>query len=399
MAAEGSDEPEAPRATLSACLITLNEEERLPEALASVSFCDEIVVVDSGSTDRTREIAREAGAIVIENPWPGFARQRNVALDRASSDWVLEIDADERVSPELRAEIEAFLREPPPEDIDMGALPLRDRFLGRELGPSAKYPKYRYRFFRRGSYRHDERRAVHEGLWAPRRVRAFHGDLRHELAATWGEAVRDARSYADLEATHGAEPGRPPGLLAGAVVRPAVKFGFRTFVHDGWRDGWQGIAWIGLECASDAAIVIKRRRNPEAPPSGRSEESHAGTVRIAAVASGAGATAAARGWLAEARRRGADTVLLSDAVGGPPSQDVHPMRRVGPILLVRALDAEDQLRPLDAVVPFGRRAARAARRLPGGLRGIAGVLEPGEEPSGVLAAVAAARPEGAKPPQ
>jgi hypothetical protein len=214
-------------------------------------------------------------------------------------------------------------------------------------------------------------------------VRAFRGDLQHELASTWGEALRDARSYAELEATHGEEPGRPPG---------------RTFVHGGWRDGWQGIAWIGLECASDSLIAIKRRRNPGAPPSGRSEESHAGTPRIAAVASGPGAAERAAGWLERARRAGADAVLLTDAAGGEPSQDVHPVRRIGPVLLVRALDAEDQLRPLDAVVPFGRRAARAARMLPGGLRGRAGVLEPGDDPSGALAAVAEARPEGAKPP-
>ena len=90
------------RATVCACIIARDEEERLPAALASVAFCDEVVVVDSGSRDRTVELAREAGARVIEHPWHGFGVQRNVALDNATADWVLEVDADERVTPRLQ---------------------------------------------------------------------------------------------------------------------------------------------------------------------------------------------------------------------------------------------------------------------------------------------------------
>ena len=93
---------EGRRATISACLIVLNEEEALPETLANVEFCDEVIVIDSGSSDATREIAREASAVVIENPWLGFAAQRNLAPGRAGSDWILELDAGERVTPELR---------------------------------------------------------------------------------------------------------------------------------------------------------------------------------------------------------------------------------------------------------------------------------------------------------
>src|SRR5947209_3726192 len=96
------------RATLSACLIVQDEQDRLPDALASVAFCDEVIVVDGGSGDGTVQIARAGGARVIENPWPGFAAQRNVALDAARGEWILEIDADERVSPPLRRSIEAL---------------------------------------------------------------------------------------------------------------------------------------------------------------------------------------------------------------------------------------------------------------------------------------------------
>ncbi|HXS47887.1 MAG TPA: glycosyltransferase family 2 protein, partial [Solirubrobacterales bacterium] len=118
--------------TLTACVIARNEEQRLPACLQSLEFCDEVVVVDSGSRDRTREIAREAGARVIENPWRGFAVQRNVALDHASGSWVLEIDADERVGPELAREIRALL-ESPPTEVRMAAIPMRDVFLGKPL--------------------------------------------------------------------------------------------------------------------------------------------------------------------------------------------------------------------------------------------------------------------------
>jgi hypothetical protein len=102
-----------PRERITACLIVQDEQEHLPAALDSVAFCDEVVVVDGGSADGTVEIARAAGAKVIENPWPGYAIQRNVALDAATSEWVIEVDADERVSPQLRASIERLLAAPP----------------------------------------------------------------------------------------------------------------------------------------------------------------------------------------------------------------------------------------------------------------------------------------------
>ena len=97
------------RESIAACLIVQNEEERLADALSSVAFCDEIIVVDGGSTDRTRAIAEAAGATVLLNPWPGYAAQRNFAIDNARADWILELDADERVSNALQASIEELL--------------------------------------------------------------------------------------------------------------------------------------------------------------------------------------------------------------------------------------------------------------------------------------------------
>jgi glycosyltransferase involved in cell wall biosynthesis len=102
------------RVPLSVCILTRDEEANLPDCLASVSgLADEILVVDSGSTDRTLEIAREAGARTIETDWPGFPVQRKRAIDAAAHDWVLVLDADERPSPELRDEIATVLASEP----------------------------------------------------------------------------------------------------------------------------------------------------------------------------------------------------------------------------------------------------------------------------------------------
>lgn len=198
--------------TIAACVIARDEERRLPGCLASLDFCDEVIVVDSGSRDRTREIAAAAGARVVEHPWSGFAVQRNVALDQASCDWVLEVDADERVSPELAAEVRAML-EDPPDGVRMAALPMRDVFLGLGLGRSARYPRYRHRLFRRGAFRHDEARTVHEGLWPDGPTAALEGELRHLLASSWSEALRDAIAYARLEAAQRPRPGAREALF------------------------------------------------------------------------------------------------------------------------------------------------------------------------------------------
>ena len=123
---------------LSACLIVKDEEARLPECLASIAFCDEVIVVDSGSTDRTTEIARASGATILEHPWEGFAVQRNVGLDAARGEWILEIDADERVTPRLRDEIIALVADRSIE-VDNAAVPVREVLFGVPLGPSALY--------------------------------------------------------------------------------------------------------------------------------------------------------------------------------------------------------------------------------------------------------------------
>lgn len=373
--------PKTPaRATLTACIIACDEAERLPSCLDSVAFCDEVVVVDSGSRDATVAIARAAGATVVEQPWRGFAAQRNVALDHAHGEWVLEIDADERVSPSLREEVEAFLREPPA-DVHLCGLPLRDVYLGRPLGLSSKYPRYRHRLFRRDRFRHDEERTVHEGIVPEGTVHPFTGDLVHLLAGSWREALSDTWRYARLEAGQ-LDPATPPRrMLANALVRPPVKLAYRLSVGGGWRDGWRGLARVGLECAGDAAAWLRVLRTRPAgtgaarpaaiPVPDGAGAAPARLPHVVGLACGAAACERAARWLGTARAGGADVALLAPGrVADGSGMRVRPLPHRGPISLARALDAEDQLRPIDVLVPFGRRArlllAATPVALPGG---------------------------------
>lgn len=373
--------------TVSACVIAQDEEARLEQCLQSVAFCDETILVDGGSRDASVTIARRAGAHVIENPWPGFSAQRNVAIEAATGDWILEIDADERISAGLRREIESFLWAPP-RDIAVGACPRRETFLGRPLGPSAKYPSFRYRLFRRSAYRHDESRTVHEGLWARERVWAFTAPLDHVFAESWREALVDMWSYAALEARQ--NPGRvaPRAAAFGIALRPPAKFVYRLIVDGGWRDGWRGWANIALECLGDVLVWSRRTvanltsGAPSADVRHFSMAPAIGQVRIVAVAGDHDSVERALAWLRAAAQAGADTALVTDVASAADGLvRVQRLARLGTLDLIRALDFEDQLRPYDAVLPAGRRARRLMLLVPGRLRGslvLAGLdVEPG----------------------
>lgn len=133
---------------LSICVITFNEEENLPRLLASVQgVADEVVVVDSGSKDRTVELAREQGAKVIRQAWTNFAEQKNIAAAAASNDWVLSLDADEELSPELRASLLAWKQREP--EFAVYEFARRTWYLGAWVKHTRWYPDYQRKLFRR----------------------------------------------------------------------------------------------------------------------------------------------------------------------------------------------------------------------------------------------------------
>ena len=394
------------RATLSACVIARDEEARLPACLASVAFCDEIVAVDGGSSDATVGIAERAGARVVHQHWLGFPAQRNVALDNARCDWVLEIDADERVSPELAREIQDFLADPPP-GVDIGAFPIRHRYLGGRLGPSAKYPDYRHRLFRRGAYRHDTDRTVHEGIWPRGPVAAFSGELEHELAGSVGEALRDAWSYARSEAAQLAPPPGASAYLTGMFARPPAKLVYRLTAGGGWRDGWRGLLHVALAALSDALVwarALSRRRSGNAPGtaspsthfSGAGPGARAGPPRVVAVAHGQARAEQAARWLERAAGAGLDVALITDVATAAATVRTLQLPGLGPFRLVRAVDAEHQLRPIDALVPAGRSERLRLLLVPGSLRGVGGIGL-GTDPRTIVEAVQDGRQPKAQP--
>src|SRR6202044_3180423 len=173
-----------PRSTLSVALITLNEEDNLSRTLASVRFADEIVVVDSGSTDRTVEIARSFGARVFSEDWKGFARQKNSAIDKCVGTWVLSLDADEELTEELQAEIRAMLEadERMAPQVDGYRLRLRHVFLGRWMRYGGYYPDMKLRLFRRltpsGTACFTDR-PVHESVQVAGTVETLKNDFLH----------------------------------------------------------------------------------------------------------------------------------------------------------------------------------------------------------------------------
>jgi glycosyltransferase involved in cell wall biosynthesis len=222
---------------ISATIITLNEEESLPRALASVSFCDEVVVVDSGSADRTREIAERAGARVLTRRWTGYADQKNFAAQSASHDWILALDADEEVTVQLRASIQA-LQEAGPQHAGYRFARLA-RYLGRWIRHSGWYPDAKVRLYdrRRGRWHGDY---VHESVRVEGSVGELAGDLLHYTCDSLEDHRRRVDRYTDLAARELIANRRRIGL-GRLLASPPWAF-LRSYVlQQGFRDGPEGL--------------------------------------------------------------------------------------------------------------------------------------------------------------
>jgi glycosyltransferase involved in cell wall biosynthesis len=225
------------RPPLSVAVITLNEEARLGPCLASVAgWADEIVVVDSGSADRTVEVARAFTDQVSAHPFQGYGAQKNLALARCRHEWVLSLDADERVTPELRAEIDRVLGREPAET--GFAVPRRNLFGGVWLRHGGLYPDYQLRLFRRSAGRFVEN-AVHESVTVSGQVGTLAEPMLHHSYRDLEDFVRRSNRYSTLSAQDWIRRGRRAGLL-GLVTRPLGRFFSMYIVHGGFLDGWRG---------------------------------------------------------------------------------------------------------------------------------------------------------------
>jgi glycosyltransferase involved in cell wall biosynthesis len=223
---------------ISAVVVTLNEEKNIARAIESLKCVDEIVVVDSGSTDGTREIARCLGARVMEEPWRGYAAQKNFAAECAANSWILSLDADEALTPELAAEIAELKTQGPQHD--GYSFPRRAQYLGRWIVHSGWYPDRKVRLYDRskgqwvGAY-------VHESVRVNSATGELNGDLLHYTCASLSEHLRTLDRYTSLAAEELRARGYSPSIFK-LTLDPVWTFFKSYIVQRGFLDGYQGIA-------------------------------------------------------------------------------------------------------------------------------------------------------------
>ncbi|RKY19772.1 MAG: glycosyltransferase family 2 protein [Planctomycetota bacterium] len=235
------------RAPLSACIIAFNEADRIEDCIRSVDFCDDIVVVDSGSTDATRELAAALGARVIEREWPGHVAQKEFAVRAARHDWVLCVDADERISPELALEIRSLQSDGFSGERQAPAgwsMPRLTWWMGQPIRYGTWYPNRQLRLF--------DRRRGHWGGHDPHDRVILDGDFDQQRGLLAGDLLH--HSYRDLDdhlatiakltavAAAGLHARGRRARLGDLWLRPAVRFVRFYFLKRGFLLGWRGLA-------------------------------------------------------------------------------------------------------------------------------------------------------------
>jgi glycosyltransferase involved in cell wall biosynthesis len=223
---------------LSAAIITLNEERNLPRVMECLRCCDEIVVVDSGSTDRTVEIAEKLGARVLDNPWLGYASQKNFAADQCANDWILSLDADESLSEALEGEIWQIKKNGP--KFDAYTMPRLAQYLGRWILHSGWYPDRKIRLYdrRKARWKGD---FVHESVVVEGSVGHLESNLLHFTCSSLSEHVKTMDRYTTLAAEQLVFAGKQVGWSQ-LLLNPPWTF-FQTYVLKlGFLDGQEGLA-------------------------------------------------------------------------------------------------------------------------------------------------------------
>lgn len=220
---------------LTVIIITRNEAANIGACLDSVAFADERIVVDAGSDDGTAAIAAEKGARVVTRPFDGFGAQKNFALSLAEGDWVLSIDADERVTPELKAEIEQAMARP---DADAYEVSRLSSFCGRQMKHSGWYPDYVLRLFRRGHARFTDD-VVHERVVSDGKVGRLDGTLLHNPVVRLEQALSRADRYSTAGAAMLIAKGRRVSFMSG--IGHGIWAFLRTYIlRAGFLDGREG---------------------------------------------------------------------------------------------------------------------------------------------------------------
>jgi glycosyltransferase involved in cell wall biosynthesis len=227
--------------SLSVAIVSLNEEANLGRTLESVKWADEIVVVDSGSIDRTCEIAREYGAKVVVEPWRGYAAQKNFAIKHCTQAWVLSLDSDEEISPGLAEEIRSVISNP--DALDGYSMPRLNLFLGRGLKHGGFWPDPKLRLFRRGmgfvTGRDPHDRVELKGV-SKERIGRFRRPMVHYTYPTLYYYLEHMNRYSTV--WNEVEGARPQAFSLNAILlRPLATFIYNYFIRLGFLDGREGL--------------------------------------------------------------------------------------------------------------------------------------------------------------
>lgn len=221
---------------LTAVVLTKNEEAYIADCLRSLQWCDQVLVLDSFSTDRTVEIARQYGAAVVQRPFRNFADQRNAAIEMVRSDWILFVDADERVSPQLATEVSTAISG---HKYTGYWIPTHNHHVGKLILYAGLHPDYHLRLFKRAKGRYDAAQKVHEMVILEGAAGYFANPLIHVWHETWSEFVDHQERYAQMKAEMLFERGVKPSYHF--VAGPILEFLRRYVVLKGYRDGLHGL--------------------------------------------------------------------------------------------------------------------------------------------------------------
>jgi glycosyltransferase involved in cell wall biosynthesis len=226
--------------TLAAIILTYNEADHIRDCIESVRFADHVIVFDSYSEDRTVDLAREAGAEVMQHTFANYASQRNAALVavQGKADWVLFVDADERVSPELADEICTVLQPPPP--VAGWRIPRHNYIFGKLTRGAGWYPDYQTRLLKVGAAHYDPQRQVHELVVLDGPEGTLSQPLVHYNYVDSAQFHRKQRAYSDYDARILYEQGIRPRPHR-FILQPWRQFWWRFVTLKGYRDGWHGL--------------------------------------------------------------------------------------------------------------------------------------------------------------
>jgi glycosyltransferase involved in cell wall biosynthesis len=225
---------------LSVTIISYNEEKNIRDCLESVQWADEIVVIDSFSIDKTIDICREYTDRVYQNKWPGFVEQKNFALTKASHNWILSIDADERVSDELGEEIKGLLSNSL--KYDGYYIPRKTFYVNKWILHCGWYPDYKIRLFKKdkGRWEGTGGTAIHESVKVNGRVGYLKGDILHHSFPTISSHLKTINSFTSISATENFKKGERTGILS-ILFRPIFNFFKMYILKLGFLDGIPGL--------------------------------------------------------------------------------------------------------------------------------------------------------------